>query len=83
MSLKNLPNIGKTLSSRLQGIGIYTLEDLKKTGAVKAFQFLQEKSPQTLPLCYYLYSFQAALKGIKWTDLTETEKRKLRKAVGR
>ncbi len=79
--LQELPNIGKTLASRLNSIGIFTYEDLKSVGSVMIYKHLQSRSTTHLPLCYNLYSLEAALRGISWRDLTKDEKQRLKSAV--
>ena len=67
-SLSELKNIGSTIEKRLNKIGIYTEDELRKTGPVKAFQMI----------CYYLYSLQGALLDLHWNDLPEQMKKQLK-----
>ena len=83
ITLESVPNIGKRLAKKLQSIQINTFEDLQRIGAIEAFKFLQSMNSDKLPLCYYLYSFEAAIQGKKWTALSLETKRKLKKSVGR
>ncbi len=39
--LEDLPNIGKIMAQKLRSIGIASVADLKKTGAVAAFKKIQ------------------------------------------
>ena len=81
--LTELKNIGKTVASRLHGIGISNEAELKKLGAPKAYKWLCEQNPgMRLPVCYYLYSLQGAIQNKHWDDFTEQEKTKLRAAAG-
>lgn len=81
--LSALPNIGKTVESRLNEIGVFTRTDLQRIGAVKAYQLLCERnSDKHLPVCYYLYSLQGALKDKHWDALSDNEKKRLRIAAG-
>ena len=74
-----LRNIGTTVARRLASIGINSREELAKVGSVKAYRLLRSQQPgKTLPLCYYLYSLEAALRDIRWDDLTHEEKKQLR-----
>ena len=76
--LRDLKNIGRKLSERLNGIGIQSEADLRKVGAVEAHRMLKVKHPaETLPLCYYLYSFDGALSDKHWNDIGEKRKREL------
>lgn len=78
--VEDLRNIGSTIASRLNEIGVYTEEDLRSLGAIEAHQRIREKYPEkTLPVCYYLYSFDGALEDVHWDDLPESRKKFLRK----
>ncbi len=82
-SLSELKNIGKTVAARLHEIGIKDEAELRKLGAVKAYKLLYEKDPQKrLPVCYYLYSLEGALRNTHWDALSEKQKTKLRLAAG-
>jgi len=82
-SLSELKNIGKTVASRLHGLGITNEVELKKLGAAKAYKWLSEKQPDKhLPVCYYLYSLEGAIQNRHWDDLSEKEKTQLRLAAG-
>jgi DNA transformation protein len=82
--LKDMPNIGPTIQKRLHEIGIYTKADLAATGAVRAYKMIQNNYPgKTIPVCYYLYSFQGALLNMHWDDLPKKIKDDLRKQVGK
>ncbi|WP_395373571.1 TfoX/Sxy family DNA transformation protein [Marinicella sp. W31] len=73
--LLQLCNIGKTIAESLQQVGIHDEADLKKTGAVKAYQLLQAIYPErTLPVCYYLYILEGALQDRDWRALSRDEK---------
>ena len=81
--LFELKNIGKTVAAKLHEIGIDNEAELKKTGAAKAYRNLSRKHPERhLPLCYYLYSLEGAIRNRHWHDLSEQEKEKLRLAAG-
>ena len=82
-SLTDLVNIGKTVSARLEAVGIRTRGQLSRAGAAGAYKKLEKKfAGRTLPLCYYLYSLEGALQGRHWDDFSATEKRALRLAAG-
>ena len=71
-------NLGKKLISELNQIGIFSLEDLRKTGSVTAYlKICINKQVNKLPFCYYLYSFEGAIKNIHWTKFSKSEKKKL------
>ena len=76
--LAELRNIGPTIKNRLNEIGVRTLADLKKVGAVNAYLRICASHPQrTIPVCYYLYSLQGALMDLHWDDLPERLKKSL------
>ena len=80
--LRDLKNIGRKISGRLNEIGIYSEADLRKVGPVKAHKMLKTKYPsETLPACYYLYSFDGALSDKHWDDIGEKRKRELKQKV--
>ena len=91
--LSHLKNIGPTIEKRLNEIGVYTRADLQRLGPAKAYQWICRSYPnQTIPVCYYLYSLQGALKGVHWDKvpkqvkeqlLREAKKKDGRRNVGR
>lgn len=73
--LTELKNIGSKIAERLNEIGIYSENELRIMGAVKAHRMLKEKFPNDVfPVCYYLYSFEGALNDKHWSEI-ETEKK--------
>ena len=77
--VNELPNIGTLIAQRLNEIGIVTEDDLRRVGAVGAHRRIKNNYPdKTLSVCYYLYSFEAALRNMHWDDLTEDEKKDLK-----
>ncbi|NOY41769.1 MAG: TfoX/Sxy family protein [Planctomycetes bacterium] len=80
--LTDLKNIGQKIAGRLQEVDIITEADLRAVGAVEAHKRLKEKYPnETLPVCYYLYSFEGALCDKHWNDIHATRKRELREEI--
>jgi len=80
--LMELKNIGKKIAMRLNEVGIFSEDDLRIVGAVKAHNMIREKHPdETLPVCYYLYSFEGALNDIHWDDIGEKRKRELKAQI--
>ncbi len=87
MSLKSdpfggLPNLGGTIVSRLRDSGIVSARQLARVGPAAAYRRLCDRAGKRLPLCYYLYSLEGALRGIHWSALTAAEKQRLRIAAG-
>ena len=73
-----LPNIGATVARRLHDIGVRTRGDLETIGAVEAYRRICARNPgKTMPVCYYLYSLEGALRGKHWDALGESVKRSL------
>lgn len=77
-----LPNIGATLSRRLATIGVESREDLANLGSVRAYQLLCEREQRRLPICYNLYSIEAALRGHDWRLLDSDDKTRLKREAG-
>ncbi|WOF73869.1 TfoX/Sxy family protein [Parvibaculaceae bacterium PLY_AMNH_Bact1] len=73
-----LRNIGPTVARRLMEIGVRTRHDLKEVGPATAYVHMSANSPgKHLPVCYYLYSLEGALKDLHWNDVPEETKRRL------
>ena len=80
--LSALQNIGPTIERRLNAIGVHSRADLARVGPVAAFRRIQKKNPdKTIPVCYYLYSLEGALRGVHWDDLPERVKIRLKNLV--
>ncbi len=81
--LTDLKNIGKKISGRLNEAGIFSEEALRFYGAAEAHIMIKKNHPnETLPVCYYLYSFEGALCDKHWNDIGEEKKKKLKNDVG-
>jgi len=81
--LTDLKNIGKKLATRLNEVGIFTEEDLRQVGAVGAHRLIKQRYPdETLPVCYYLYSFEGALTEKHWDDIGAPRKQQLKALIG-
>lgn len=82
-SLIDLRNIGKKIAGRLNEVGIFSEYDLKRVGAVDAHRMIKERYPnETLPVCYYLYSFEGALTDEHWDEIGEYRKQQLKAQIG-
>ncbi|TDF42433.1 competence protein TfoX [Alteromonadaceae bacterium M269] len=80
--LTELKNIGLKIAGRLNEVGVFSEEELRIVGSIKAHQLISQKYPdETLPVCYYLYSFEGALSDIHWNDISEKCKKELKSAV--
>lgn len=73
-----LPNIGATVAERLVAIGVRSRGDLEMMGPAEAWRRMAAANPgKTLPVCYYLYSLEAALRECHWNDLPDEVKAQL------
>jgi DNA transformation protein len=81
--LSQLHNIGATIEERLREVEINTRRELEAVGPVEAFRRIKARHPErTIPVCYYLYSFQGALLDLHWDDLPEEIRASLRREAG-
>lgn len=69
---EKIANIGPKTQAQLRQIGIRTIEDLAKLGAIDAFVRLKRAGFK--PSLNALYSFEGALTGRHWTKLSPDEK---------
>ncbi len=77
--LTELKNIGKKIAGRLNEVGIFSEDELSVVGAVEAHGMIKKKYPnETIPVCYYLYSFEGALCDKHWNDIGEDRKYELK-----
>ena len=74
--LTDSPNIGKTLSEKLEVIGITNLEELKKTGSEEAISQLAARDWDGVCLLM-LYALEGAVQGIRWHGLSQKRKDEL------
>ncbi len=82
--LTDLINVGVKIADRLEAVGIHNEADLRKAGPVEAHQRLALRFPEeTLPVCYYLYSFEGALRNLHWDTIGSARKQQLLDAVRR
>ncbi len=80
--LTDLKNIGAKIAGRLNEAGIFSEDELRFYGPVAAHKMIQKNHPnETLPVCYYLYSFEGALSDTHWNDIGEERKQSLRKSI--
>lgn len=80
--LAKLPNLGSTVCRRLAEIGVEDSAALERLGPAKAYVRMVRVTGRTLPVCYYLYSLEGALRGEDWRCLSEHEKERLRSEAG-
>jgi DNA transformation protein and related proteins len=76
--VEQLRNVGPTIARRLREIGVRTAKDLRSVGAAAAYERIRAKHPgKTIPVCYYLYSLEGALRDQHWDALAPKIKRGL------
>lgn len=72
-------NVGKVSRTWLSQAGIENLEDLRQQGSVSTFRIIKSQQPRaSLNL---LWALEAAVRDVDWRELTETDKRRLRKEL--
>ena len=76
----DLLNLGPKSASRLEAVGIHTLDDLERVGSVEAFRLLRESFPGTS--LNFLYAMEGALLDIRWDQLPPDVLAQLRSAAG-
>jgi DNA transformation protein len=78
-SQTKLLNIGKVSQQWLNNIGIYTTEDLREVGVAQAYIKIRLREPKaSLNLLYGLWG---ALENVKWTEIPQSIKDELKRAV--
>lgn len=80
--LAELPNLGSTVCRRLAEIGIHDSRGLEQIGPANAYVRMVHVAGRVLPVCYYLYSLEGALRGEDWRCLSEQVKERLRNEAG-
>ncbi len=80
--LIELRNIGVRIAERLQHVDIHSAADLRHVGAVEAHKRVRQAFPgESLPLCYYLYSLEGALRDVHWNEIGDDVKQELKAQV--
>jgi DNA transformation protein len=80
--LTSLRNLGATVSRRLAEVGISDAQALARVGPAAAYLRMVRAHGRALPLCYYLYSLEGALRGEDWRCLSDSDKQRLRSEAG-
>ena len=75
--LSKLPNIGKVLEKQLNDVGIDTIDDLIDCGSEEAW--LKIKEIDDTACLNRLMALEGAIQNIRWHDLSQEDKDKLRK----
>ncbi len=74
--LTEMPNIGKELEKKLIEIGIDSSDDLIKSGSISAWLKIRGKHPTAC--LNTLYALEGAIAGVKWQELPEDRKRRMK-----
>lgn len=80
--LSGLANLGATTILRLEAIGIRDRKALVRVGPASAYKALCAEAGARLPVCYYLYALEGALRGINWRSVSSKDKARLRGEAG-
>ena len=76
-SLQKLPNIGKTLSDKLEIIGVKSENDLCEMGSENAI--IKIATLENSGACInMLFALEGAIQGIRWHNLDKETKQKLK-----
>ena len=82
VALSGLANLGRTTVERLEAVGIADRPTLERVGPAAAYNALCARAGARLPVCYYLYALEGALRGVDWRSLRPDEKARLRADAG-
>ncbi|WP_312932256.1 TfoX/Sxy family protein [Pseudomonas sp.] len=73
--LRHLKNLGKTSTQWLHAVGIHTISDLRRLGAVGAYRAVQLRGFRVSKVL--LYAIEGALQDVHWNDLPAERKQAL------
>lgn len=74
--LSALPNIGKDTEKQLNDVGIFSFEQLTKTGSKQAWLKIKEIDPSAC--IHRLYGLEGAIRGIRKSELPDDVKKDLK-----
>ena len=80
--LNGLANLGPTTIRRLEAVGIRDRKTLARFGPASNYRALCAEAGTRLPVFYYLYALEGALRGVNWRELSPQEKARLRGEAG-
>ena len=75
-SLSSLPNIGKTLETKLIEAGIESVGQLKSLGSERTFLLLDK--PEDVNCINMLFALEGAIQGIRWHNLDAESKKRVK-----
>lgn len=70
-----LRNLGKTSAQWLHASGIHTADDLRRLGAVSAYEAVRSRGFNASRVL--LYAIEGALQDVNWKDLSAVRKKEL------
>nr|WP_298170050.1 TfoX/Sxy family protein [uncultured Pseudomonas sp.] len=73
--LQHLKNLGKTSAQWLHAVGIHSVNDLRRLGAVGAYSAVRARGFRASKVL--LYAIEGALLDVHWNDLTPAHKAQL------
>lgn len=76
--LQDLRNLGKTSAQWLHAVGIHSVADLRRLGAVDAYRAVKNRGFRASKVL--LYAIEGALLGVHWNDVPPERKQALNKA---
>lgn len=80
MSSMKILNIGPKSTQWLNSVGIFSITDLEKLGAVKVFKIVKSAYPHKVTL-NLLYALQGALLDLPWNEIPHDIKEKINAQV--
>ena len=76
-----LPGLGPASEAWLAAVGITTVDELRRVGVAEAFGLIRFRIGRAATR-NLLYALEAALRGVHWTEINPSDKRRLCRAAG-
>jgi len=77
--LQRMKNLGKTSAQWLHAAGIHKTADLRRLGSIQAYQAVKNRGFRVSKT--FLYSIEAALRGMGWKELLDEHKAALNREL--
>ena len=81
LAIDRAVNIGPVLSARLRSVGVQTLEQLKRQGALEVWQLIAGQTPAE-ECVHTLLALEGAIRATRWTAIDQGERDRLVSAAG-
>ncbi len=81
LAIDRAVNIGPVLSARLRAVGVETLEQLKRQGALEVWQLIAAQTPPE-ECVHTLLALEGAIRATRWTAIDQGERNRLVAAAG-